>query len=1490
MRLDVHRKNDHEWSAPRVRIRNVLLLCVLCAAAIQCSAGAATYYISPNGRDSDDGLTRSTPWLTIKKAVISAQPHSTIYLMEGNHGYHEVIGCPPDMGRHSWNDALTFTPDPQAATTPYIERMWMQSTGANFYVIFDGVTFTYPDTGGPFPRSPLVVHFGAGNYVKILNCKVTGILNPAPGDPRYRSDYCTSSALRLGVAGSGSGMHDVYVDGCTIRRSGDGIYLSSDNVGDNVEITNNDIGFVSTNGVTLTGVPPIGENVLVQGNNIHNQAPLWATDYSMSSHGSGFYINTDNVTVNANRIHAFGNTAAIRTYPVPADVVFDNVIITNNLIYHPVNFAFQMFRISSGVKINNNTVIGVHRGETGAYYFGNSSYRITASIDSTVGDTSGIEICNNIFLCLASDNLRVAGSHWRGNLVWAFTDSMDQSRLDAAFPGNKVYCWGDDRNKSTFLASDGAGFFAGGPWFASLAFAQATLTDQGYMVAGDSDPGDTYGLSSHAFAIGFADPACSPPKDIRLMDRDAAPDAGCYEYKSLGNPVFNPIGDKTATVDTLLTFEVSATDPNGDALTYSASGLPQGATFLGQTFAWTPTSDQTGEYHVTFTADDGHSPTSTTITITVAVPQKPNSPPVLGSIGNKSINENQLLSFSVSATDADGQDTLTYSTSGLPSGATFSGEVFNWEPSYSQAGSYHVTFTVNDGRDQDSETVTISVANVNRTPTLSNVSDRSVDTDSTLTFSLSATDPDGDPLTYSASGLPGGATLAGRDFTWTPTSDQAGSYEITFIVSDGSLGDSRTASVVVVAAPPDTTAPVVARCAPEPDAIQVPLNNVIMLHVTDAGKGVDAGTVVIQVNDQVVYEGNQAVHTSAHGRCSRSGNKSDYRYIYQPDQMSGFDQTMTVRVGAADLRGNVMNPYSYSFVTEMRSFGANKQVSAGTGASGTGKPVTVRDKTGSLWIAWHEGPQDSRDVYVSKLTSDAESSSAPMRLTTEPTDQCSPDLVATPDGKVYLAWQDNRRGNWDIMVSVCSDGQNFSRGTRVTDSSDNEINPVIAADGQSPSRVYIAWQDDRDGNQDIYVASSTNAFVSKSESRITANAADQTQPDIAIGEQNAAYVFWTDMRNGQADIYGASSNIGPWTNVPVVAAAGAQTDPAVAAEPGGSTLHLLWVDNAGGDQDIYYASLAGLPSSPVTGHDIVDDTSGADQISPAVACAESGKVFACWRDARHVGSGGSDTDLYFAELRSDAARANVLVGDDDTNTGQSEPAMGVNAHDQPYLVWSDDRAEQTQVYYTAATFIDPNPLDSKLVAASAGATVGAEPSAIDEPEDVSIVVPPGACPADLRVTISHVVNPQVRALQCMGSYDFGPSGIDFDQPVTITIPYRYSPGAGQQAIPYWYDSLTGVLSQQGITDVESVVLASDLNALRFKTIHFTPFYLVAGSSESSDTPAGGSSDGLGGCSMSATGRGSPKELLVPYAAIAAIMILLRRRDRRRQKILENIQE
>ena len=160
-----------------------------------------------------------------------------------------------------------------------------------------------------------------------------------------------------------------------------------------------------------------------------------------------------------------------------------------------------------------------------------------------------------------------------------------------------------------------------------------------------------------------------------------------------------------------------------------------------------------------------------------------NRPPVLSPIGSKSVAEGATLSFTVTATDLDG-DALTYSASNLPAGASFNPatRTFTWTPGYGQAGTFpNVLFKVTDNgapAQSASEAITITVGDVNRPPVLSPIGSKSVAEGATLTFTVTATDLDGDALTYSASNLPAGASFdpATRTFNWTPASGQAGTF------------------------------------------------------------------------------------------------------------------------------------------------------------------------------------------------------------------------------------------------------------------------------------------------------------------------------------------------------------------------------------------------------------------------------------------------------------------------------------------------------------------------------------------------------------------------------------------------------------------------------------------------------------------------------------------------------------------------------------------
>ena len=139
------------------------------------------------------------------------------------------------------------------------------------------------------------------------------------------------------------------------------------------------------------------------------------------------------------------------------------------------------------------------------------------------------------------------------------------------------------------------------------------------------------------------------------------------------------------------------------------------------------------------------------------------------------VDEETLLSFTATASDHDVPvQTLTFSLSGAPVGASITpAGAFTWTPTeLSGPGPYTFDVVVSDGVLTDSETITVTVAEVNVAPVLDPVGNMPVDEETLLSFTATASDHDVpvQTLTFSLSGAPVGASItpAGA-FTWTPT-------------------------------------------------------------------------------------------------------------------------------------------------------------------------------------------------------------------------------------------------------------------------------------------------------------------------------------------------------------------------------------------------------------------------------------------------------------------------------------------------------------------------------------------------------------------------------------------------------------------------------------------------------------------------------------------------------------------------------------------------
>jgi hypothetical protein len=171
-------------------------------------------------------------------------------------------------------------------------------------------------------------------------------------------------------------------------------------------------------------------------------------------------------------------------------------------------------------------------------------------------------------------------------------------------------------------------------------------------------------------------------------------------------PVITKLGATAVPYGVTTSIAVSATDSDGDALTFATWNLPSFASVTNTgvnsiALVLNPVQANTGVYNnVTITVSDPYGgKDSTVFTLTV----NNNFPPTIDSIGNYTVSENGSLSIPLTAHDQNSSNVLTWSVSNVPNAYTLQNNsngsaTLILHPNYLAAGSYTASVTVNDGQ------------------------------------------------------------------------------------------------------------------------------------------------------------------------------------------------------------------------------------------------------------------------------------------------------------------------------------------------------------------------------------------------------------------------------------------------------------------------------------------------------------------------------------------------------------------------------------------------------------------------------------------------------------------------------------------------------------------------------------------------------------------------------------------------------------------------
>ena len=271
-------------------------------------------------------------------------------------------------------------------------------------------------------------------------------------------------------------------------------------------------------------------------------------------------------------------------------------------------------------------------------------------------------------------------------------------------------------------------------------------------------------------------------------------------------PTITGVPITSVAVGSTYVFQPTGSDPDGDPISYAVQNLPNWATFNSSTgrLQGTPQLGNVGTYsRVTVSVSDTKSVTSLpAFDITVVAS---NTPPTISGTPAASVTTGSAYSFTPSATDING-DPLTFSIVNKPTWAAFNTSTgrLSGTPVTSNVGQYiGIEIRVSDGASTVAlPAFSIAVVAANTAPTISGTPPSSVVVNNQYTFTPSASDADGDTLTFSIANMPTWAsfnTATGR-LQGTPGTADAGTYaNITIRVTDGTATTSLASFAINVA-------------------------------------------------------------------------------------------------------------------------------------------------------------------------------------------------------------------------------------------------------------------------------------------------------------------------------------------------------------------------------------------------------------------------------------------------------------------------------------------------------------------------------------------------------------------------------------------------------------------------------------------------------------------------------------------------------------------
>jgi hypothetical protein len=191
------------------------------------------------------------------------------------------------------------------------------------------------------------------------------------------------------------------------------------------------------------------------------------------------------------------------------------------------------------------------------------------------------------------------------------------------------------------------------------------------------------------------------------------------------------------------------------------------------------------------------------------------------------------------------------------------------------------------------------------------------------------------------------------------------------------------------------------------------------------------------------------------------------------------------------------------------SVGANNQCAPSIAWNGTNHLVVWYDDRGGI---------ANYDIYAQRLDANGNLVSSNFVVSEAANSQQWPAVVYG-GGNYVVAWQDKRSGNLDIYGQILGlNGDAVGQNFEISTVAEKQSYPALTFDG---ANCLAVWSDNRSLNYDIYGQGiNPGGGLVGSNLGVTVDPGRQWYPAATCDESKYYLVAWQDNRNGNYDIYG----------------------------------------------------------------------------------------------------------------------------------------------------------------------------------------------------------------------------------------------------------------------------------------------------------------------------------------------------------------------------------